>query len=675
MNKGNVLKNDIKDFFHLVGTELKKNRLAVLLYTALSVITLVLISVYFHKIAIDRFWDPDKAADIYVDQYDNYIMHWYRGVLGTAVSAIGIIASFMFSLLAFNYLHNKRIMDITGSLPVKKHVLFYAKYFTVLVESIVPMVIAFAGSMIFAETGTESWMIFKSLVILACVLFFNVSLLSFICACNGSLSNSVIRYCLVNTVVPALLFVIDFFPRMNVPGLDPDSIFGVHADAVYSVSSPVIGAFMGNYSDHKIAFVLMWLIMGLVFCAADYFVVKFRKNDITQTNASVPFVRNIAIFIEDMVAGIGTGWVLSYISLSYVMTLTPIVPDDFTYYEPRQIISFLLGFVLGSFIWHIICHAIHEHSAHGFLKSLRVYGAACGVALAFWAVCVTGLFGYSTRVPDANEVKRIRFYASRADEDGDGVPREFDLLGLYTDEPFDENEVRLPVITDPQTIETITGTHKNFAETLENYGFWPVPRRDMKSQETVYICYELDDGSTLKRVYCDRELNAAYFGDFPDGYYDDAELLQMIGSKGLKQISIVPVGKHKGKLIGANARKYNISDGDYSYADYAGDGDRHVGEKHVFNRKTFGEEFFNDFTDKLRANVQVDYKTREYRYRMKKYPIKDGEVFYKVFVKYSAHDYRTAQKQTERYIIGKDDPILQPLIDKILNETNNYYSY
>ncbi|MGN0461231.1 MAG: hypothetical protein ACI4HZ_02180, partial [Ruminococcus sp.] len=421
---------------------------------------------------------------------------------------VAMLFATVISFIAFSYLHNKRSMDFYGSMPVSRRTQFFGRLVAVVASTIVPLIIVCLignGVLLFDNFGGAVSAFFcGTLGILG-----NIAFIAFIAVCCGTVGHSIVTYILISGAYPICVLVLTLYPQMVLPGMSSFTGFGEFpiSPVVLSLLSPFIApicafgsGFMVSlttmtsvgFSDiinAPISYYIWWILFTAGLVVASYFLVKKRKSESAQSGFAFVFPSVAIKFLTSVTAGLVMGMILASVS-----TL-PYSSNEIG--SVAYIILFCVGIIVGTIISHIILHLIYHKGMSGFGKWMILYGCEALAGIGFFFIVTTGMFGYVTRVPDAENVKKVEVSFNSYIDDYNYVTIKGKNPYIYSTE-------------NPEDIKSIIEYHSAVAQEYEDEysglytSVWDdryAETYDTYNGDGLYLRYTDKNGNTVTRAY------------------------------------------------------------------------------------------------------------------------------------------------------------------------------
>lgn len=467
-------------FFQSYRTALRQIRGVSLLYTAILAVVLPLMLIFNVAQAKTNFplYTPDMTQTEYMArQANNYLNASMPWMLLPLLWLFALI----FTVSLFRYLHDKRSVDLFHSLPVRREDLLLGRLAAEITALAVPLLamelICLLILLIFGVPLQEPldlgalWMrilflLLDTLALLGLMIFFLV--------CCGTVFDAVISTISFCAGLPLLVLLSTEYIRMALPGYAGDSL----PMFLYRAMNPFLGAIILSHTVTA-PVLLWWLLYAAVLIAASILLYRRRPSEAAENAFAFPLPRVLIRFVVSACFGMILGLL--------VYSIYPRFP-------------FLLSALLGAFLSHLAIEAVYRRGVKGVWKTMRAYAVLAGMFAVFFLVCATGCFGYTTRIPTADQVQSVTFSTSYGTDHS---------ATLYTE---DEKGIRTYVASlqalasEPESVEQILSLHQSILDRyLASGPFYPM------SQGSLFeVRYTLRDGSVFQRCF--------YSSGFPENF-------------------------------------------------------------------------------------------------------------------------------------------------------------
>lgn len=313
------------------------------------------------------------------------------------VSGLAVIFSFVLAIMGFGYLHNKRMTDMFGAMPVSRRTLFFSKWASSIIIPAVPMLFINLILNIFVPKsevineglaalsrmgfyyGNTFESTFRTLIaIVACVSFFGL-----LSICCGKKSDAIISTIVIMGAFPVAMALLQFLPMSLINGY----VANINIDLIVALT-PVSATESGP--------IWYWLLFIGVCLVLSFFLVKNRKSEAAQSH----FAYRLPFELVKIIVSFAVGITIGYLFLLVLGWNA----DRLGCFG-----AFWLGMILGSIVTHTILQIVLNHGFKGYLKGLISYGAMIGTFAVVFVVLATGFVGYESYVPKAEDVKSVTF--------------------------------------------------------------------------------------------------------------------------------------------------------------------------------------------------------------------------------------------------------------------------
>ncbi len=412
-------------------------------------------------------------------------IQFFQIIASGMIYFLTIIFTIVYTVQIYSYQHSKRKVDLYGSLPISRTVLFISKSASAYIFSLVPAMfflgIIFIISICLGQPLTnEAISIYLKLIIgtLACI-----SAYGLISVCCGTTINSVIMFIAVCVVYP--------LSAMFIKGV---------------VGGFFVGFYSGIFKDHFIMNALnplaaydginivYWLIFSVVCIAASAYLVKNRKMERAQESFAYYLPCHIMKVLISFLVGMFLGVLFGSLNV-------------FGY----GYLGFVFGFILGSVPAFVIAHLIFYKGFSKLLKTSIPLGGLIIVVVAAMALINYDVFGYNEFVPNMDNVQSAGF---------------IDGYNFYRDGSNNLNRVVRDAsddFTDKEKINSVITNHSeiidstDFSSTKKFQNVWSEMVMDNMPFRLGYFdyafAYKLDNGRVVTRVYYNMQSEEWYYND------------------------------------------------------------------------------------------------------------------------------------------------------------------
>lgn len=445
-----VLKNKLNPTFGLFKSTVRKN-LGVIVLLAVGVLILcpgLFLTTLSHINIKPYGFRPESPT--YLD-----ILF---GVCGFASAVFVAVGNF----ISFSFLYKKNSSDVFHSLPLTRTGLFVSRAAASFVTVAIPLTLGYASLLALTAfyptylLGTFAQILSAYLVNLLCMLFVSGFTLIFI-VCAGSTFDLIISFAGFNAAISVVGLIISNLSSGYLSGYsaeNTDSILKAISPMVYCAASAVefaLGGAENAYSiTGNIGFILITLGGSAAFIIASILLFGHRKTE----RGGQAYAYKFIYVICSILAGICGGYILSTI---------------FSLAGDKKPVSYLgvISFIPGALLTVTVYGAVTERGFKKFKKSL-VYGAVSAAAyFVILAVIMSGAFGFSTRVPEKNDVSYVEIICADTVLNLDDSTPAIALHKAIIDK--DANDFEESVLTTPHNGVNIHYQLKNGREMFREY--------------------------------------------------------------------------------------------------------------------------------------------------------------------------------------------------------------
>ncbi len=394
------------------------------------------------------------------------------------VQMLAFVFTFVFSVKEFSYLHDKRKTDMFGALPASRRTIFFSKLLAIIVQSAVPMLIIMVflaimngdirnylslSTVLESADTPEKISVWYMMLKKFTGIVVNAVFMGFLSICCGKTVDKVLTYIIINFAYPIVAFLIQAMPLSFVIGYVKTDLNDFFTCAL----SP----YMAMSSINPI----YWGCFALVFIVLCYVLLPRRKAECAQSH----FAFKAPLIITKLLVSAAAGMVMAYL---FGMILSAFHADK---------IGFIAGMLIGSFTAYFVIQIIFAKGFKGFGKGMIPYAILIVCFGVMMLVLNTGLFGYESYVPKAEDVESV---------------------SLVTDDMVkigNKNNVDF-IITDKKQIEECIAGQKDAIKCLKkksptiaelSFGGNNVLDFSYYDYAPLIFTYKLKDGTTVNRNY------------------------------------------------------------------------------------------------------------------------------------------------------------------------------
>ncbi|WP_101698418.1 ABC transporter permease [Clostridium minihomine] len=464
-----------KEFKQTFLWELKNRWSLIVLFCGLHFVALPLIEI----LALNHGQRMSLQNDYIVDLNDRFF-NVLQVALPFLTVSLSLLLALILPVLMYSYMHQKRSVDLFHALPVSRTALLSARMLAGLTVIVIPLVLNFAitGLIgVFYQINIAhylpymiyslGWIVLMSL---AAFLFCTV-----LAVCSGTTFDMVISTVVLNITYPLMIILVMVTAGMIIPGMtfEPNfTAFYISALAPFCAAYIPIAQMSIGTPETSPVFLAWWLIFCVIMVVASLYLYRNRKSECAESNAAFPIPKILIRFVATTAAGL----VCAQIFLSALSTNS----------------SFFVGLAAGSLIAHIVAEAVYGRGFKGLKKSFAYYGIFLLAFVAFYGICVTGAFGYDTRIPKEEDVSYV--------EANLGYTYGHQVNGFAVmDEQGRKEIAQIPQkLEEPENIKKVLNCHSEIINVIRSAKY-PYEIQDEYTDMT--LIYHLKNGTTIKRVY------------------------------------------------------------------------------------------------------------------------------------------------------------------------------
>lgn len=450
------------------------------------------------------------------------------GGLGFFIDFLLIAAAVVLGISIFRYMFSKKSVNVYFSLGITRGGMFLSKYlagaFLLAVSCVIPMIADVIGNITLFGSSKELWI--SAAYMTVCViqmLLYAYSVTVLVCCCVGTL----LEAGFFSVVFIAMPMIAEYLVKV----LFGTVLYGSpYADFNYSTEVYGMGNYRQSYTfttaQNNILFfnsgrfakyhelsrglatedfkfenpqalpVLIILAAIAIVSFAAYMLYKKRKTEIAGFIGSNPVITSVGIFVI-------SSFLFSFLAEHFVSL-------DYS----NKYLAFLLAF--GSiFIVYTVIELVSLRSIKLFFKKfwkITVHFAVMGAVI---AVFVTGLFGYSTKLPDKSEIEKIAISTGTGDEfyNNNNSYSNWNMFidsyypGITADAGLRGDSTGMTLVDgydSPDEIEHILDIHSRLIEMQDgdlSSESLHKPHGERNVLTATRIIYTLKDGSKFDRLY------------------------------------------------------------------------------------------------------------------------------------------------------------------------------
>lgn len=399
---------------------------------------------------------------------------WYRleiirHILTAGISAAkyGVAASVLSVMAVFSHLYSKRDCGLINSLPLRRETTFITACLTGLLPLLAAAVLAWlAGLLAFAgdeNIGTGYVNLWLLTVVLSILAFYGIAV--FCAMLTGNILILPVLFLVLNVVAIALETIVSsLFGKLVYGYTQASSLFTWLSPLVYldqelhvtTVRDEVTGLYIeGQFALDGLDSLAVYAAVGAALMVLSLFLYRRRQMETAGDVVAVTVLKPVFRLCASFCAG---------------MLLTVIFPSSmligrFQGMAAAAVCIFLM--ILGAALGYYAAEMLMQKSLRVF-RGTRVTGlvAVC-VILSLATLCSElDVFGYERRLPAREDILEVEIPGSSY------------------------------LVDDPEAIDLYLQLH---AKALENKAHNEQP--SVRNTYTLFLCYRLADGSTLRRTY------------------------------------------------------------------------------------------------------------------------------------------------------------------------------
>ena len=368
-------KGKFKNGFALFKWELKSCRSTLIVF---SILAATFITIVFTLSLVVGYTNAIQDGEIDYSQIQN-AMSVFQYISGYMVFVLTAVFTIVYTIRIYSYLHNKRKVDLYGSMPVSRRTFFVSKTVSAYLLSVVPALF-FLGiiSIITVIMGqpvvTDFAMLYVKLLIgaIACISFYGL-----LAVCSGTTLNAVLSFIAINAAYPVSTLFIKGAIKAFFYGMPTNQY---STSFVMKALNP-LAAYDGTNVIYWLVFTAACLFLGI-------WLVKKRRAECAQTS----FAYHLPCYIVEVLVAFIIGMFVGVLFGSLNVML-------------YGYLGFIFGFLVGSAPAFIITHLILYKGFTKLWKSAIPIGAMVLTVIALMGVCNYDVFGYNNYVPAEDEIK------------------------------------------------------------------------------------------------------------------------------------------------------------------------------------------------------------------------------------------------------------------------------
>ncbi|MBQ9674279.1 MAG: hypothetical protein IJV39_06610 [Ruminococcus sp.] len=487
------------------------------------------------------------------------------------ITAIALVFTTIVGLRAFSYLHNKRKTDYYGSLPISRRTHLFSVYTSLALMTIIPLFLSTVISVLsagFTNTVAELSELFGIQVL---AVLGNISFITLLSVFSGTLVDMIVSYSLVNIGIPIIILLLNVLASM-LPGSGELSFFeynfftttpynpiGMEVNLpLVTIFSPLLAPFAVNKmpfienivsrplptAPHTTFHIIWWVILTVGMTVLALHLIGKRRAEAAQSGFAFVQARETVKTVSGIAGGMLGGFIVSAIVLD-------------TLEGSAFALWYMIGFLMFSFVIHIVLQMVYNKNIKGIKKFLLNWGISAIFGIGAFVLIMTGMFGYVTRVPQASEVESVSFVGVSDDS--------INQLSIdeYVEDDYENDGYHTIVMTEKEQIKSAIKLHENMIKFAQEQSIFIYQQNydsgnsydGYEDLSDLSIIYKLKDGSTLTRYY-----TANYGYD----YAEDKNFKDIIVEKNISNLKSFEYEKVKVEIFNDDGTCYNFYGKDYA---------------------------------------------------------------------------------------------------------------
>lgn len=469
-----------KRFFAVYRSTLRRNRASMMLTMVLGFLFLplqYLLTAYHYNRSLHLGGDPESIKYML-----GGVSRAYNAFSAFAFSGMMLFLSICFGVVLFQYLHNKRSVDVYHALPISRSELYYGTAAAGITMLWVPLIVNFAIVILVANIVplASRWMLFTELLCWMVLSFSLFAVTAFAAVQVGTVFDCSI-FSLGILAAPSVFYLVIYL-------LAQTFLYGFSstdwmATLGFRLSAPGVmlwrhGDFFGTAVKNQSSFWMMiWFFLSLLILVLGDWYYRRRRSEVAEAVGQIGVV-------SMLLRGIGT--LAGGTALGFLLSATLSIHDS----KPGMLLCIAASSVLVYLLGDIILARSIKTVAKAIPGALMTAGVTCGIV----AMMMYGGLGYETRIPAVTEVQSvtISYYNDRMEGDNDYRSRHHTL-------------------SDPAVIEAVQQAHAAHLDSWksgETNGNLNELHRYYDGGQ-LRMAYHLANGKTLERQYYQALVGAA----------------------------------------------------------------------------------------------------------------------------------------------------------------------
>ena len=321
------------------------------------------------------------------DYYKSYMLD----NVASFITVFAALTAVLFNALNFNFLYKKSSSDVFHAFPLTRNELLISRLLSGIISTFIPTLLCYLsfGILIFSNSQFGSlvqllyYLLHTLIIVLVCSTF---SLIFVICA--GSMFDLGVSLIGANL---AILAVGTMFENILSNTLAGYTSYGI-SDILYNISPPYLcGASLisakdvlsNGITDQSIEFFIRSVIYIIAFTAVSLMLYNKRKAE----KSGVAYAYRFMYIVCSILAGICGGGLLGFL-FGYNL----------------KSVTFFVFMIIGALLTALIYGVVTNRGFKKFGHSLIMGGISALIIATVFTIGVTGGFGFSSRIPEAEDV-------------------------------------------------------------------------------------------------------------------------------------------------------------------------------------------------------------------------------------------------------------------------------
>lgn len=461
--------------------------------------------------------------------------------------ALLVVISLLLGVLLFRFVTNKKTVNVYYSLGIKRTGLYSARLiagvFMMLAAVLIPLAISLGINLHYFGSSVMLWRTFLFYAVHSTIsVLAGLTISAAVSSCVGTVIESLGFSAVLAAFPSVVMMCINYAIPSVLNGAPLRAYYGIYPKAesygetFFDMSSTTFGRIISNinllmlnnnafagsgsvsamtkeaakkWAAPSLTPYILWAVLIAVFFAFGLFMFKRRKAEI----CGFPGRSTVLNFVLSMIASFGVASLVLYFVVSEVPQITTWM--------------IIVGLMIISFIIFIVLDIIVHLSFKAIKKDWKIGLVHVGLMAAFLISLYTGFFGYSSRVPDIQDIESASISAPSAlmgsYKLGSELSSNYDTIDRYYSSDMysnyfyvsDRATSLIEGFKDKDDINTVREIHKAMIKAGNISGINSNAKDYSKrvTSQNVIIRYKLKNGRELVRAYRYVPLN-----DYPTLY-------------------------------------------------------------------------------------------------------------------------------------------------------------